>query len=99
LRGDGPPTERARHFGRGGHRQSLDLIEPKAGITRPLIELDPRHTVVPKILCRHYTLDSAEAVPVRLNILRGAPNTCELLHIADNFFLRPGSQVGTASSR
>jgi hypothetical protein len=30
-----------------GHHQSFDLIESKASITRPLVELSPRHALVP----------------------------------------------------
>jgi len=82
-------TERARHFARRGQRQSFDQIEPKAGIACPLIEFDPRYASVPKIFAEHYTLDSADAFLVRLNMPRGAPNKCELLHTAQ-FLSRAG---------
>ena len=91
-------TERARHFARRGQRQSFDQIEPKAGIACPLIEFDPRYASVPKIFAEHYTLDSADAFLVRLNVPLRAPNKCELLHTARNFFCGPGSQVAAAGT-
>jgi hypothetical protein len=91
-------TERARHFARRGQRQSFDQIEPKAGIACPLIELDPRHASGPKIFAEHYTLDSADAFVMRLNMPRGASNKCELLHTERNFFRGRGLQIAAAAT-
>ena len=61
------------------------------------MELDARHAFVPKIFAQHYTLDSADAFPAQLNMLGWAPNACEPLHIARNFFCGPGSLVVAAA--
>ena len=36
-------------IGRGStrHKSSFDLFEPEAGITSPLVELNPRHALAP----------------------------------------------------
>jgi hypothetical protein len=41
-----PPAPGIRHHGTR-HQQSFDALEPEAGVARPLVELDPRHAVVP----------------------------------------------------
>jgi hypothetical protein len=41
-----PPEPRNGHRS-GRHQQSLELLEPQAGVTRPLVEFDPRYAFVP----------------------------------------------------
>src|SRR5271156_2786617 len=45
-------------------KQSLDPLELKAGVARPLVELDPRHAFVPQVCFQHGALHSAH-VPDR----------------------------------
>jgi hypothetical protein len=88
---DRPRSQRAGNFGRSGHRQSLDLIEPKARVSCPLIELDPRHALDPKIFSQHFSLDGPDAFPMPLNMIGSGLNTCELLHTDGNFLSAAGS--------
>src|SRR5947208_15132803 len=48
--------------GSARHKQSFDLLEPEAGVARPLVELDPRHAV-PEISLQHSALRSAHSRP------------------------------------
>jgi hypothetical protein len=45
--------------GRTRRKQSFDPLEPEAGVARPLIDLGPRHAVVPSNYFQHGTLHRA----------------------------------------
>jgi len=54
-----PPEPRIRHHGITRHQQSFDALEPQAGVARPLVDLDPRHALVPLIYSQHGAFHSA----------------------------------------
>jgi hypothetical protein len=43
---EGPPKP-GSGYGSTWHEQSFDPFEPEAGVTHPLVDLDPRHAFVP----------------------------------------------------
>ncbi len=40
-------------------QQSFELLEPEAGVARPLVELDPRYALIPQVGSQHGALHSA----------------------------------------
>ena len=55
------PSEARSGHGRARHEQSFDLLEPKAGVAHPLVDLDPRHALVAWDYFRHGALHTAHA--------------------------------------
>ena len=50
-------------MGRRGarHQQEFDLLEPEAGVARPLVDLDPRRAFVAQDCFQHGALHSVHA--------------------------------------
>jgi hypothetical protein len=56
------PPEPRIGCGSARHQQSFELLEPEAGVTRPLVELDPTHAPDdPWVGFRHGPLQGADA--------------------------------------
>jgi hypothetical protein len=43
------------------YKQSFDPLKTEVGLARPLVELDPRHALVPSVCSQHDALQSADA--------------------------------------
>src|SRR5271166_2655573 len=56
----GPPDPGSSH-GSTRHEQSFDPLEPEAGVAHPLVELDPRHALVPEDCFQHGALHGVHA--------------------------------------
>ena len=55
------PAERRSGGGSARHEQPFNLLEPEAGVARPLVDLDPRRAFVAQDCFQHGALHSAHA--------------------------------------
>jgi hypothetical protein len=53
------PPEPGTRSGSTRRQQPFELLEPEAGVARPLVELDPRYALIPQVGSQHGALHSA----------------------------------------
>ena len=95
------PAERRSGDGSARHEQPFNLLEPEAGVARPLVDLDPRRALAVQDYFQHGALHSARTSPTRgreAELLKYAVllrDTCELGHTPLTFLVGHGGCFST----